>query len=311
MDRAVVRLRPEWPVGEALAQIRTQSVPGGIHYFYVVDDAGKLVGVLPTRRLLLAPVTQSIGELMIRKLVTIKPDLPLELVSELFVLHRFLAFPVVDEQGRLLGTVDVGAFADNVLDTAERSSVDAAFEAIGLRISEARDAPPLRAWRLRFPWLLATIGSGMACALLSAQFGDTLAQHLVLAFFITLVLGLGESVGTQSMTLAVQRLRNTRPTTGWFGKAVLREFLTALLLGLCCAAITGATVMLWQGQALAAAVIGGSIVLALLSAATLGLAVPTLLHALRLDPRVAAGPLTLALADLATLTIYFSAGSLL
>ncbi|MCC6464203.1 MAG: magnesium transporter [Planctomycetes bacterium] len=311
MEKEVVRLRPEWPAGEALEKIRTQKVPGGIHYFYVVDDAGKLVGVLPTRRLLMAPAAQPVSDLMVRKLVTVKPELPLELVSELFVLHKFLAFPVVDVRGRLLGAVDVGTFTEEVFDATERKNMDAVFEAIGLRLSEARDAPPLRAWRLRFPWLLATIASGTACALLAGLFAETLEQHIVLAFFITLVLGLGEGVGTQSMTLAVQRLRNTRPTAGWFGRAVLREFLTALLLGLCCAAITGVTVLVWQGQPAAALAIGVSVVLALLSAATLGLAVPTVLHALRLDPRVAAGPLTLAIADLGTLTVYFSAGSLL
>jgi magnesium transporter len=33
--------------------------------------------------------------------------------------------------------------------------------------------------------------------------------------------------------------------------------------------------------------------------------VPTVLHALKLDPKVAAGPLTLALTDICTLLFYF------
>jgi magnesium transporter len=42
------------------------------------------------------------------------------------------------------------------------------------------------------------------------------------------------------------------------------------------------------------------------AACLIGLLVPTVLHALKLDPKIAAGPITLALADLTTLLIYFS-----
>ena len=197
-----------------------------------------------------------------------------------------------------------------MLDIAERRNVDTVFESIGLRLTDARDASAVRAFRLRFPWLIATIAGGTACAVLSSFFGATLAESIVLAFFLTLVLGLGESVAAQSMTLAVQQLRGSTPTLGWFMKAGGRELLVALMLGLTCGTVVGAIVMAWHGQALAAAVIGGSIALSLVSAALLGLAVPSLLHALKLDPRVAAGPVTLAFTDLATLAIYFTSATL-
>lgn len=44
----------------------------------------------------------------------------------------------------------------------------------------------------------------------------------------------------------------------------------------------------------------------MLMACLLGLSVPTVLHALRLDPKVAAGPVTLALTD--TFTVFFYLG---
>jgi magnesium transporter len=37
-----------------------------------------------------------------------------------------------------------------------------------------------------------------------------------------------------------------------------------------------------------------------------GLSIPSLLHKLKLDMRIAAGPLTLALTDISTVLIYFS-----
>jgi magnesium transporter len=69
-------------------------------------------------------------------------------------------------------------------------------------------------------------------------------------------------------------------------------------------------VWLWRGDVSTAGVIGGSILGALMMACLFGLSVPSILHALGLDVKIAAGPLTLALADISTLLIYFTAASI-
>ena len=81
---------------------------------------------------------------------------------------------------------------------------------------------------------------------------------------------------------------------------------TALLLGLACGTLVSAIVWIWRADARAAFVIGGSIALSLVSACVIGLSVPSLLHRLKLDPKIAAGPVTLALADIFALVIYFT-----
>ncbi|MCS7047251.1 MAG: magnesium transporter, partial [Gemmataceae bacterium] len=62
----------------------------------------------------------------------------------------------------------------------------------------------------------------------------------------------------------------------------------------------------WRRTALPALVIGGGIAASIVSACVIGLSVPGLLHALRWDPKIAAGPITLALTDVATLLWYFT-----
>jgi magnesium transporter len=302
-------LRRDMTIQEALEAIRRQGVGEKIVYFYVVDAEGRLAGVLPTRRLLTAPLDQPLSDIMITKVVAIPSSATVMEACESFVLHKFLAFPVVDEQRRLLGVVDVGVFTDEVFDVAERERMDEVFEALGFRVSQVRDASPLRAFRYRFPWLVATIASGTLCALLAGAYEMTLAKSLVLTFFLTLVLGLGESVSIQSMTLTVQALRSIRPTLGWYGTAFVREGGTALLLGAGCGLVVGLIVWVWRGAGLAALAIGSSILLALCAACFFGLTVPAVLHALKLDPKIAAGPLTLALTDLFTLLFYFSVGA--
>jgi magnesium transporter len=222
-------LRKEWSVEQALHAIRRQVVGEKIIYFYVTDEAGRLLGVVPTRRLLTAPLEQGVAEIMITKIVTIPDSATVFDACEFFVLFRFLALPVVDAEHRIIGVVDVGVFAREVFDIAEREQTDEVFESLGFRVSQVREASPLRAFRFRFPWLLASIAGGVICALLVGAFQTTLARSMVLAFFLALVLGLGESVSIQSMTLTIQALRFTQPDRRWYIPAVLGEANTALL----------------------------------------------------------------------------------
>src|SRR5262249_19324710 len=84
-------------VGEALAGLRRHPPRGRILYLYVVDDAGRLAGVVPTRRLLLASLEQPVAEIMVRQVVALPARTTVLEACEFFIQHRFLAFPVVDE----------------------------------------------------------------------------------------------------------------------------------------------------------------------------------------------------------------------
>jgi len=307
----VATLRQDFTVQQALDAIRQRGVGEKIVYFYVVDADDRLTGVLPTRRLLTAPLEGQLSEVMISRVVAIPQTATVLEACEAFVLHKFLAFPVVDERRRIVGVVDVGLLTEEAFDIAEREQTDALFESIGFRVSQVRDASPVRAFRFRFPWLLATIGSGTLCAMLASAYEVTLAKSIVLAFFLTMVLGLAESVGIQSMTVTIQALRATQPTFGWYVRAFRREAGTAALLGTACGSVVGLIVWLWRGAGFVSFAIGASILLALCAACFFGLTVPALLHALKLDPKIAAGPVTLAFTDIFTLLFYFSLATLL
>jgi magnesium transporter len=299
-------LHETFTVQQALDAIRQKGVGERIVYFYVTDAEGRLKGVVPTRRLLTAPLEQKLSEFMIPRVLAIPDTATVMEACELFVLHKFLAFPVVDAARHLVGIVDVDLLTGEVFEISEPGDDDDVFETIGFHISQVRDASALRIFRYRFPWLLTTVISGTGCAFLAGAFEATLARAIVLAFFLTMVLALGESVAMQSMTVTIQSLQSARPDWRWYLAALGRELRTGLLLGLGCGSVVGLIVWLWRGAAVAAAVIGGSIGLSLCVACFFGLTVPAALHAFKLDPKIAAGPVALALTDIITLLIYFS-----
>ena len=310
-------LDAEMSVAAALDRIRKEGVGERVIYFFAVDREKKLVGVLPTRRLLIAPLEKRLDEIMVRRVVAIPATATVLEACEFFVLYKFFAFPVVDDQRRVIGVVDVSLFAEEMLEAGEREGEqhpaapsEDVFEALGFHLAQIRGASPWRVFRYRFPWLLATVAAGTACALLAGAFEATLAGSLVIAFFLTMVLGLNESVSMQSMTLTIQALRVQSPTRGWFLQNLRRESATALLIGLACGLIVAAIVWMWRGDASGALVVGISILVSLFMACIFGLSVPSILHRLKLDPKIAAGPVTLAVTDFFALTFYFSLASL-
>lgn len=306
-------LDADMTIAEALERIRREGVGERVIYFFAVDSDKRLVGVLPTRRLLTAAPETRLRDIMVRRVVAIPSTASILDACEFFVLYKFFAFPVVDDQRRVIGVVDVSLFAEEILGQREEQSRPAApvrddvFEVLGFHLEQIRGASPWRVFRFRFPWLLVTVTAGTICAIVAGVFEATLANSLVIAFFLTMVLGLNESVSAQSMSVTIQMLRSAPVTWSWFATALRREFITAVLIGLACGTIVAAIVLLWQRHLPGAIVIGGSIALSLITASLFGLAVPSLLHRFNLDPKIAAGPITLAFADICALVIYFTA----
>src|SRR5256714_5737268 len=309
-------LDAEMTVGQALERIRREGVGERVIYFFAVDSNQRLVGVLPTRRLLTSSLEIKLSDVMVRRVVAIPANATVLDACEFFVLYKFFAFPVIDEQRRVVGLIDVGLFAEEILESREEPTRPATpvrddiFEVLGFHLDQIRGASPWRIFRFRFPWLLVTVTGGTICAILAGIFEATLAHSLVVAFFLTMVLGLNESVSAQSMSVTIQMLRSAPVTLSWFATALRRELMTAILVGLACGSAVAAIVWFWRGDLRSAGVIGGSIALSLVTACLFGLGVPSLLHRLKLDPKIAAGPITLALADICALGLYFTAAHL-
>src|SRR6184192_4194469 len=253
----------EMTVGEALERIRREGVGERVIYFYAVDEEKRLVGVLPTRRLLTASLETPLYQIMVRRVVAIPATATVLDACEFFVLYKFFAFPVVDADRHIIGVVDISLFTAEMLEEENAGArpvavqADEIFEALGFRLSHLRGASAWRVFRHRFPWLLATIFGGTMCALLAGAFEATIASSVVIAFFLTMVLGLNESVSMQSMTLTIQALRVNTLTRRWFLDNLRREIVTALLLGMACGLLVSAIVWLWRRDLNGAAVVGG------------------------------------------------------
>lgn len=299
-------------VGEALQFLRQHPPEGPVVYFYVVDEAHRLRGVVPTRRLVLSPPEKPVADIMVPQVVVVPAEATVLEACEFFIQHRLLAFPVVDADRRLLGLVDVSLYTKEISDLERREGSDDLFQLIGVHLTEAQQASPVLAFRWRFPWLLCNISGGLAAAFLSGLYKEELAWGgAMLAFFIPVVLALAESVSIQSVSLAIETLHGQRPTWSALAVKLRRELFTGVFLGAASAVFVAGVALVWLGERRVALCLIGGITGGVACAAVIGLAMPNLLRLVRRDPNVASGPIALAAADMITLLVYFNLARLL
>lgn len=305
----ILRLTYDQTVGEALAELRASKFDGQVVYFYVVDMQQRLQGVLSARALLLSTPETPLVDIMQRGVVTLPDSASMLDACEMFILHRLLALPVVDAQGRLLGIIEVGQYADRMVDLASREASDDLFSLIGVRLAQMRKASIWGGYRQRFPWLLSNIAGGLICAFLAGFFEHVLQQVIVLAMFLPVVLALAESVSIQSLSLHLQSQVGGVSAWRTVARGLGRELGVGLLLGLSAGAIIGGVGWLWLGKPLVMVCLMTTVALAVTTSAAIGMAVPAVLEVSRYDAKVASGPVGLALADVSTLFYLFGLAS--
>ncbi|HKB00894.1 MAG TPA: magnesium transporter [Gemmataceae bacterium] len=302
-----VRLVAGQTVRQALDAARRAPTSGRVVYFYVVDADGNLQGVVPTRRLLMADPDAPVTDLMVTRVIAIPAGATVLDACEFFVLHKLLAFPVVDADRKLVGLVDVDLYTGELTEIERRQEGDDLFQLVGVYLTEAEQRRLGLAFRRRLPWLMCNAVGGMMAALLADAYSDV-ATLVLVAPFIALVTGLAEGVTIQSVSLALQTMHGRPPTWAAMAHRVGREVLMGLLLGAASGLLVGLAALAWKGSAWVGLSlfigIGGGVA----ASAAVGLALPHVLRLLRRDPQVASGPVALAASDMLTLVLYFNLG---
>ncbi len=314
MLRSFPRVAPETTAGSVLEHLRAAHPDlETMNNVYVVDGAGRLLGILSLRELVLAEPGARVERLMQSRIVAVTPDTDREEAANLISRYNFLALPVVDERKRLLGIVTVDDLIDVMIE--ENTEDMLRLGAVG---GEAEDQPSywggriLSAVRNRATWLLLLFVGGTFTSLVLGHFSGPLQQQVALAFYIPLLIGTGGNSGSQAVMTVVRGLAlgEIRTRDAW--RVLTREAVTGVLLGL----VLGIVAYLWVSTNPAnrhvAGVVAATVVAICVWANTVGALIPILAHRLRIDPTVVSAPFITTLVDATGLVLYFViAGALL
>lgn len=289
----------------AINHIReTHGVDRSVVYFYVIGERGQLLGIVGARDLLTSPLETPLRHLVHTKVETIHAHQTLYDAMMLMKKHRLLALPVV-EHGKFIGILDIQNYFEEELyfDTIKRRQE--VFQTLGIMLEEGKGR--LSTWKkfiYRAPWMICNMFGGLACAVISNIYEVVLIDVIVLAMFIPLVLSLSESISMQSMTQSLHEIKKRFNFWDQSLRYIAHEVKLFSLIAMSSGLIIGVVSLFWGGGIGPSLIIGGSIFVSVIVSAIIGALVPLISHAWKLDPKIAAGPVVLMLADIITTTIY-------
>lgn len=266
-----------------------------VRYVYVIDDAGKLTGVVPMRSLVLVPGTRKVEAQQVRQPVTVLVDASLDDLHDLFDRVDFSAVPVVDHDGKFLGVVQRAAVQEAI---GEREA-DQFLKFGGIIGGEELRSMTVgsRAAR-RLTFLLPIMLLLLASATVIALFEETVKKLPILAAFLPVVAGICGSGGNQAVAVSIRELSLGLIDGSDFVRVLLKELAVALIIGLVLGVVLFGVVFVWQQSFHLALVLGGAVPFVVTVSKTIGGTVPVLLRKLGVDPAMAAGPIVTTIVDL-------------
>lgn len=289
MDPPLAVLRPHHTVAEAIEQLRPIVRKALVTYGWVVDEAGKLLGVLVFRELLFASPEQSISEVMVKDPIALKPELSLtDAMREALRLH-FPVYPVCDASGRLLGIVrGQSLFEQQAFELSAQAGT-----MVGIEKEERLDTPWPKSLKFRHPWLQLNLLTAFIAAAVVGVFQDTLDKLVVLAVFLPVLAGQSGNTGCQALAVTLRGMTLGELDAGRARAAVAKEALLGMTNGLLvgCTAGLGMYVFANMQENPDALRLALAVLLAMMGSCTVsgvsGALVPMTLRRLGADPATA------------------------
>lgn len=311
MSSDFVTLAPDMSIQQAIEALRQVAADREtLNLIYVVDVAQQLLGVISLRQIIQAEPRIKIAEAMCQDLIYAHVEENQEQVIRRLAHYDFLALPIVDAQQRLVGIVTY----DDAMDVM-RAETDEDFLKGSAVQNEGslslKHASIFTLYKKRVFWLVILVFGSLLSGLGIAHFEEIIATHIVLVFFLPLLVGSGGNAGSQSATLMVRALATGDvELKDWFG-LLGRESLVALCLG-ATMAIAVSILGYIRGDIMVAVVLAFSMMGIVLLGALIGMSLPFILNKLKLDPASASGPLVTSICDATGVVVYlFIASQLL
>ena len=296
--------------GDALKTLQDQQEAEMVFYLYITDEDDSLVGVASLRALATTPSNTLLKDIMEKRVHSVRPETDQEDVAQIVAQYNYLAVPVIDGDGRLLGIVTV----DDVVDVIREEATEDFLQMAGA--GKDREILLKSSWenaKVRLPWLFASWIGGVMAAYIIGKYENMLESMIALAAFIPIIIGMGGNIGTQSSTIIVRGMATGRIEIGNELKVLLKELRVGLILGVLYGIMLGifANFKFLGSDPMLGVVVGLSICSSMLLATAVGTFTPLILRKLDIDPAVATGPFVTTSIDILGVLLYFMIAGLL
>lgn len=270
-------------VGDVIDRMRLEAaeLPDVFFEIYIVDPMMRPVGAVHVSKIMCATRETPVAEIMSPLKALIRPEMDQEEVAHTFQKYHLASAPVVDEAGRLTGTVTV----DDIVDVISEEGEEDLLKLAGVSDAAQTDSV-LRSVRARAPWLLVNLLTAIAASAVIRAFEHSIAELVALAVLMPIVASMGGNAGTQALAVAVRAIAARDLTESNAGRYIVREAMTAVSNGLIFAIVLAGVVALWFHSALLALAIALAVLINFACAGLAGILVPLTLRRFGADPAV-------------------------
>jgi magnesium transporter len=303
MTTDFLELHEDFTVKRALEAIRSAApTKETIYYCYVMSRDRKLTGVVSLRTILLSDPEDKVGDLMTAPVISVTTDTPQEEVAATMAEYDFLAIPVVDLEGRLVGIIT----HDDIIDVITQEDTEDIHLMGGVTTTD-KNLMDLTIWdniKRRAGWLLVMLVFQSFSTSILESYESALSVAVALSFFIPLLIGTGGNSGTQSSTVVIRAIATGELEPKDYWRAIGRELVAASILGGILGVLVSFRAYVSTGSILIGLTVGISLAVVIAIASVAGTVLPMLADRLKIDPAVMAGPLITTVVDIVGLITY-------
>ncbi|HVU64874.1 MAG TPA: magnesium transporter [Phycisphaerales bacterium] len=267
----------------------------GVQYLYIVDEARRLVGVAPTRDLLLAPEDARLDSMARGEPVFVRDTASTQELADLFDTHSFLGVPVVEASGVLLGTVNRG----DVTDSEQHQTEEQYRRSQGIvGGEELRSMPVMLRLRRRAAWLGVNLVLSLGGAGIIALRQGALAKALIAAAVLPVISATSGNAAMQAAAVSIRELTLGVLDPGAWRRVLWHEVILASMLALPLGLAIAVLARSWGAPGAIGVAVGTAMAANTLVAVGIGAICPLVLRRRRIDPALASGPISTTIADI-------------
>ena len=300
-----VSLHSDMTVGESFAKIRRVGVNKETIYTCYVTENRKLIGIVTVKDLFLADEDDRIGDIMETNLISVYTLEYKEVVANMFQKYDFLALPVTDRDGRLVGIVTF----DDAMDVIQEENTEDVTKMAAIAPNEDTyfRTGVIKHAKSRIVWLLVLMISSTITGLIITKYETAFEVMPLLVSFMPMLMDTGGNCGSQSSTLIIRGLALEEIHFCDFFKVVFKEFRIAIIVSAVLAVVNGIRIYLTYGRNLTLALtISMSLICTVIMSKLIGAMLPMLAKRVNLDPALMAAPLITTIVDSCSIFIYFN-----
>ena len=313
MEPAYAVFHPAMTVAQTVERLRALLKVAFVTYGYVIDEGGRLCGLITMRDLLFAADDAQLDSMMLRDVFTLKPEMLLNDAMKLVLDRHYPVYPVCDANGVLLGLVRGQAmFEEQAIEIT--AQVGTTF---GVEKEERLVTPIAQSFRYRHPWLQLNLLTAFIAGAVVAIFQDTVDRLVILALFLPVLAGQSGNTGCQALAVTLRGMTLGELKAGKEQDLVKKEawlgFYNGSLTGLV-AGVGMLAVAVYQGNPNAimlSIVVWAALVGACVTSGVCGAMIPLTLKRFGLDPATASSIFLTTATDVVSMGMLLGLATLL